>query len=193
MSAPTCREALTALFGAFPRETCWVAANGYISREAFDAGDPPATFYMIGSMGLAPSIALGAALSRPGRRIVVLDGDGNLLMGLGALPVIAAMAPRDLHHVVLDNGVYASTGNQATVAPAAALEEIARAAGYAWAARADDLAALSRELRDLPERRGPTFLRVTVRAEPHPRTFGRVTHGPREIRDRFARGLRGAP
>lgn len=188
---PTAREALAALFAAFPPETCWVAANGYISREAFDAGDPAATFYMIGSMGLAPSIALGAALSRPERRVVVLDGDGNLLMGLGALPVIAAMAPANLHHVVLDNGVYASTGNQPTVAPAASLEGIAAAAGYAWTGRVEDLPSLERELRALPERRGPTFLRVHVQAQPHPRTFGRVTHGPREIRDRFARGLTG--
>lgn len=183
---------MRAVLEAFaPDETCFVAANGYVSRELFDAGDPPATFYMIGSMGLAPSIALGAALARPERRLVVLDGDGNLLMGLGALPVIAACAPANLHHLVLDNGVYASTGNQPTVAPRASLEGIAREAGYAHAARVDDLAGLQRELGRLPARRGPTFLRIMIEAEPHPRTFGRVTHTPVQIRDRFARGLRG--
>lgn len=188
------RDVLRAVLEAFPpADTCFVAANGYVSRELFDAGDPPATFYMIGSMGLAPSIALGAALAQPERRLVVLDGDGNLLMGLGALPVIAACAPPNLHHLVLDNGVYASTGNQPTVASRAALEGIAREAGYAYAARVDDPAGLRRELGELTARRGPTFVRIMIEAEPHPRTFGRVTHTPTQIRDRFARGLRGAP
>lgn len=190
MSELTCRAAILAAYEAFGAEaTSWVAANGYISREAFDAGDPPGAFYMIGSMGLAPSIALGAALARPERTIVVLDGDGNVLMGLGALPVIAAARPRRLHHLVLDNGVYASTGNQATVAPHASLEGIARAAGYPYAARVDDLESLRRELAALPAREGPTFLRIMVKVEPHPRAFGRVTHTPVQIRDRFARGL----
>src|SRR5690606_24679693 len=104
-------------------------------------------------------------LARPARPVVVLDGDGNVLMGLGALPVIAAQRPRRLHHLVLDNGVYASTGNQATVAPTASLEGIARAAGYAYAARVDDLAALRQELVALPGREGPTFLRVMVQEQ----------------------------
>ena len=184
MSGLTCRQAIDAAFEAFGEEAVsWVAANGYISREAFDAGDPPGTFYMIGS--------LGAALARPERTVVVLDGDGNVLMGLGALPVIAAARPRRLHHLVLDNGVYASTGNQATVAPRASLEGIARAAGYTHAARVDDREGLRRELAALPGREGPPFLRVMVAAQPHPRSFGRVTHTPTQIRDRFARGLRG--
>lgn len=190
MSALTCRQAIDAAFEAFGKDAAsWVAANGYISREAFDAGDPPGTFYMIGSMGLAPSIALGAALARPERTIVVLDGDGNVLMGLGALPVIAAARPRRLHHLVLDNGVYASTGNQATVAPGASLQGIALAAGYAYTACVHDEAALRRELAALPGREGPTFLRIMVQEQPHPRSFGRVTHTPVQIRDRFARGL----
>jgi thiamine pyrophosphate-dependent acetolactate synthase large subunit-like protein len=59
-----------------------VVANGYLSRLAFRSRDLPTTFYMIGSMGLASSIGLGVALVRPERRVLVIDGDGNLLMAI---------------------------------------------------------------------------------------------------------------
>src|SRR5436309_9853453 len=87
-----------------------VHANGYIARSSFNVEDRPGNFYMIGSMGLASSIGLGVALSRPDRRVVIYDGDGNLLMNLGATAVIAAKRPANLIHVCFDNGVYASTG-----------------------------------------------------------------------------------
>ena len=60
-----------------------ICANGYISRDAFNANDRPENFYMLGSMGQASSIGLGLALAKPKERIVILDGDGNLLMNLG--------------------------------------------------------------------------------------------------------------
>ncbi|HSE93642.1 MAG TPA: thiamine pyrophosphate-dependent enzyme, partial [Methylomirabilota bacterium] len=80
-----------------------VSANGYPSREAYAVTDRPQNFYMIGSMGLASSIALGVALARPARRAVVLDGDGNLLMNLGVVANVASLAPRNYVHCVFDN------------------------------------------------------------------------------------------
>ncbi len=66
-----------------------ICANGYISRDVFSALDRPKNFYMLGSMGQASSIGLGLALTRPKEKIVVFDGDGNLLMNLGILTMIA--------------------------------------------------------------------------------------------------------
>ena len=71
-----------------------VCANGFLSRWAHAALDRPGQFYMIGSMGLAPSIALGIALAQSGRGVAVIDGDGNVLMNLGTLARIAASRRR---------------------------------------------------------------------------------------------------
>src|SRR5690606_25141592 len=107
-------EALRAAVGVIGREPA-IHANGYIGRESHAVADRPENFYMIGSMGLASAIGVGLALARPDRRVVVFDGDGNLLMGLGTLALVAAVAPANLVHVVLDNGVYGSTGGQRSI------------------------------------------------------------------------------
>src|SRR5207244_4277949 len=100
-------EALQAAVKALGREPV-VHANGYICRESFAVRDRPENFYMIGSMGLASSIGLGAALARDDRTVVIFDGDGNLLMNLGILPMIGDAGrrrrPRRFVHIVFDNG-----------------------------------------------------------------------------------------
>jgi thiamine pyrophosphate-dependent acetolactate synthase large subunit-like protein len=121
-----------------------VCCNGYPSRELYSLRDRPENFYMIGSMGLAGPIALGVALARPDRRVVVLDGDGNVLMALGAMANVGAAAPPNLVHVILDNGAYASTGAQRTLSRQVPLEEVARACGYARVLRVRDAEPLSR-------------------------------------------------
>ena len=73
-----------------------VSANGYISRDLFETCEKPSNFYMIGSMGLASSIALGVALKKPKKRVFVFDGDGNILMNLGSLATIGRISPRNL-------------------------------------------------------------------------------------------------
>ena len=123
----------TALGAIVPllRDELVVHANGFISRESFNIEDRLGNFYMIGSMGLASSIALGVALNKPERRVVVFDGDGNVLMNLGSLAMISALQPRNFVHVVYDNEAYGSTGNQRTVSGQVPLDEIAREIGRA--------------------------------------------------------------
>lgn len=185
-------EAIARIYARLPQDACTVCANGYISREAYATDDRPGNFYMIGSMGLGASIAFGAALARPERPLVVLDGDGNVLMGLGALAVIGTHRPANLYHLCIDNGVYASTGNQPTVAPHVALHGIAREAGYLAGHEVRTPDELDRVLDGLFERPGPVFVRVLVRPMEHPRHFPRVAHSPLQIRDRFAGALGGA-
>ena len=89
---------------------------GFPSRELYEIDDRDKNFYMIGSMGLASSIGLGLALSKPDEDIVVIDGDGSLLMNMGSLVTIFATNPSNLTWIVIDNGAYGSTGNQDTYA-----------------------------------------------------------------------------
>ena len=93
---------------------CLISNIGFPSRELFSVKDRPENFYMLGSMGLASSIGLGLALARPERRVMVLDGDGSVLMNLGTLATIAHHAPENYLLVILDNCCYGSTGSQPT-------------------------------------------------------------------------------
>ena len=105
---------------------------GYPSRELYALKDKVTHFYMLGSMGLASSIGLGLAMAQP-RKVVVLDGDGSLLMNLGSLATIANHAPENYLLVVLDNQCYGSTGCQLTATSHAAdLAAIATGAETSW-------------------------------------------------------------
>lgn len=103
---------------------------GFPSRELYDIKDRDKNFYMIGSMGLASSIGFGLALAKPHEDIVVIDGDGSLLMNMGSLVTIFANNPRNLTWIVIDNGVYGSTGNQDTYAQEIDLVDVARGVGF---------------------------------------------------------------
>lgn len=107
-----------------------IASLGHPAYDLFAAGDRPENFYTWGSMGVASSIGLGLAMARPDRRVIVLDGDGSLLMNLGTLATIAACRPPNLVVVVWDNEAYGTTGGQATAtASGTDLAGVARAAG----------------------------------------------------------------
>jgi sulfopyruvate decarboxylase subunit beta len=100
------------------------------SRELYSVRDAATQFYMLGSMGMASSIGLGIALSRPGKGVLVIEGDGAVLMNLGTLATIADQKPDNYLLAIIDNGVYGSTGGQPTCAARLAdLASIARGAG----------------------------------------------------------------
>ena len=91
-----------------------VASLGHPAYDLFAVADRPANFYTWGSMGLASSIGLGLAMAQPSRRVLVLDGDGSLLMNLGSLATIGWTKPANLVLIVWDNGLYGTTGGQDT-------------------------------------------------------------------------------
>ena len=107
-----------------------ISANGYISRHLFKRHDRNSNFYMLGSMGLASSIALGVALAKPDRKVIAIDGDGNLLMSLGTLAMIGGCCPKNLIHIVIDNEQYETTGGQRSLSVTVDLVQLALAAGY---------------------------------------------------------------
>ena len=146
-----------------------VAGLGAPAWDCTAAGDHPLTFPLWGAMGGAAMLGLGLALSQPDRRVLVVTGDGEMLMGLGALATIALQAPGNLAVVVLDNERYGETGMQAThTAGPADLAGTARALGIA---KAQCLGSEDELLAALPAIRGavgPLFYDIKVRAEDLP-------------------------
>ncbi|GCD48122.1 phosphonopyruvate decarboxylase [Streptomyces paromomycinus] len=140
------------------------STTGYLSRSLFNQGDRPRNFYMQGSMGHVASLALGSALARPSERFVVLDGDGSVLMHMGALTTVGHFAPPNLVHVLFDNQVYDSTGGQATTASTTEFDTIARGSGYRRVQYVASTAAVRPAIQDAFRAEGPTLLVVRGRA-----------------------------
>ncbi len=143
-----------------------IATTGKPSRELFSEADRPGNFYMQGSMGHAPSIGLGVALAQPEKKVVVLDGDGALLMHLGILSSVGHYKPANFYHIVLDNESYETTGDQDTTSASADLEGMALSAGYRIAASVRDEGSLTQALQKILSIPGPGFLRVKINRLP---------------------------
>jgi phosphonopyruvate decarboxylase len=136
----------------------------------------PLNYVSIGAMGIASSHALGLALGRPDKRVIVLDGDGSLLMNLGSLVTIAAAAPRNLLHFVCENSCYEANGSHPL--PNAASVDfagIAKAAGIKHVATYDHLTAFETDLPGLMALEGPSFasLRI-VPGDPSPQDYAYI-------------------
>ena len=166
-----------------------VVCNGFPSREAYALRDRPENFYMIGSMGIASAIGLGVALAQPSRKVVVLDGDGNVLMGMGTLATVGALKPKNFIHIVYDNEVYGSTGNQPTISQSVRLEQVAKAAGYRNVERVRELDDLVYEARTMLKQDGPSFLLVKVSELAE--DVGRVEIEPAAMTRRFREAATG--
>ena len=175
-------QAMQALFDLLADEPV-IVCNGFPSREAQKIRDRPGTFYMIGSMGVAASIGLGLALAKPDQRVVVFDGDGNVLMGMGTLATIGALHPKNLTHVVFDNEVYGTTGNQPSYSRVVRLDQVAKAAGYATVERVWEREDIMYEFKHMLANDGPHFLLIKVNEQIE--DADRVALDPSEITKRF--------
>jgi len=155
-----------------------LATTGYTGRELYALGDSPNQLYMVGSMGCAVSLALGLALARPDRRVIAIDGDGALLMRLGALSTAGAERPPNLVHVLLDNGLHESTGGQATASASVDFCALAHASGYPEVAAINEPAALATALSS--RQAGLRFIHVPITAG-IPERLPRPTMAPAEV------------
>src|SRR5262245_18512614 len=126
----------------------------------------------VGFMGGASSLGLGIALARPERRVLVLDGDGSLLMKLGSLATVAGAAPRNLVHFLFKNGVYHTSGAQGIPGGLSVdFVMMAKGGGYRLALAIDDLGDVERRLPELLRAEGPIFVELrTGLAEQTPMT-----------------------
>ena len=149
-----------------------VPGLGSTAWDAAAAGDNDRNFYLWGAMGGAAMIGLGLALAQPTRRVAVITGDGEMLMGLGSLATIGIQRPRNLAVIVFDNGVYGETGMQPSHTQGGVdLIGVARACGIATCLDVRDenaLADLARRLKNLGE---TLFARVLIAAEEPPRVL----------------------
>jgi phosphonopyruvate decarboxylase len=155
-----------------------VATTGYTGRELYACDDRPNQLYMVGSMGCASAFGLGLAWARPDRRVVVLDGDGALLMRMGALATIGYERPSNLVHVLLDNEAHDSTGTQSTVTHSVDLGACARACGYPTVQRLGSVDDLEKALLDRTE--GLRFLHLKTKPGA-PADLPRPKVTPREV------------
>ncbi|UQR66291.1 thiamine pyrophosphate-dependent enzyme [Bradyrhizobium sp. C-145] len=175
------------LIAKLGNEEAVVGGIGNTNFDLWAAGHRPQNFYMLGSMGLAFPIGLGVALAQPDRRVFALEGDGSLLMQLGALSTIAALKPKNLTMIVMDNGIYQITGAQPT--PAADVADIVAIAvgsglaNSAWAADEEDFERLVENAMAAAE---PSLIAVRIDDKPG---VGTTRRDPVQIRERFMHGL----
>jgi phosphonopyruvate decarboxylase len=168
--------------------TVVLASTGFCGRELYAIDDRANHFYMVGSMGCVVPLALGLALSRPDLRVVALDGDGAALMRMGAFATVGAYAPRNLWHLLLDNGAHESTGGQATVSAQISFAGVAAACGYAATLETAELTELAAWLGSAPLD-GPKFACLFTRTGT-PASLPRPALGPVEVKERFMQQIR---
>lgn len=190
MSASLKRREVVAQLLAGRGELLVVAGLGSTAWDCTAAGDHPLTFPLWGAMGQAAMMGLGLALARPERRVLVVTGDGEMLMGLGSLATIGVQQPANLSVVVIDNERYGETGMQVThTASGVDLAAVARACGFPHAStltRAEEIGAQRAAVHD---RAGPNFAAIKVVAEKVP-----IVLPPRDgglLKARFRRALLG--
>ena len=155
-------EALARIMRHSPEtDSLIIASTGFTGRELYAAADRRNQFYMVGSMGCASSLGLGLALARPDRKVIIVDGDGAVLMRLGNLATIGTYGRGNLYHALLDNGVHDSTGAQATVSPNVDFAAIAAACGYGMALSGNRLEVIE-GLFSEPLMTGPRFAHLRI-------------------------------
>lgn len=150
-----------------------VTGLGSPSYDVHAAGDSPDNYYLWGAMGAAALTGLGLAQAQPGKRVMVITGDGEMLMAFGAMATIAVAAPRNLDIIVLDNQHFGETGMQTShTGRGIALHKIAESAGFAETGELRSLA----EVDDLVGRlgkpaTGPRLFVLKIKAEKLPRSL----------------------
>lgn len=142
-----------------------VSTTGKASRELFETRvangqSHKYDFLSVGSMGHSSSIALGVVLNKPEQRIWCIDGDGSVLMHMGSLAVIGAYKPKNLIHVVINNGAHETVGGMPTVANSIDIVGVAKACGYPYAVSVENFEKLKQELKVVKEREELSLIEI---------------------------------
>jgi phosphonopyruvate decarboxylase len=172
-----------------------VSTTGMISRELFEYREAKGQghahdFLTVGSMGHASQIALGIALQKPNRRVIVFDGDGALLMHMGGLAIIGDYNPKNLVHIVLNNGAHDSVGGQPTVGQKIDVEAIAKAVGYADVILVDNQMSLMAAMNHVNNAviDGVSLININVR-KGNRKDLGRPTTTPQQNKEALMKEL----
>jgi sulfopyruvate decarboxylase subunit beta len=155
---PTRTDYYRALADNLPPQALVVTSLGNASYLWAKLHEAPENFYFEDAMGLALPLALGLAMAQPSRPVIVVEGDGGLLMHLGALVTVGAVNPANLTVLIIQNGVHAASGGQALTNAGLDLAQLARASGIALSENIEKPDALAAKLRDGTARNGAECL-----------------------------------
>jgi len=192
---PSREEALKTILKNLDGDEIIVSTTGKISRELFEARsenkkDYNHDFYNIGAMGCAQSIAFGIALNKKNKKVWVFDGDGSVLMQMGALATIGHHSPGNFYHIIFDNQAHDSTGGQPTCSDTVCFDKVAVACNYKFVQVVNDLNSLKKAVKTLKERKGPSLIVVKVKKGSR-EDLGRPTLHPNEHKEEFMNKLKG--
>lgn len=188
------REEIIRRIVAVTGEDPIVSTTGKASRELFEIREANGQthgydFFTVGSMGHSSSIALGIAVNEPEKKVWCIDGDGSALMHMGAMAVIGATQPKNLVHIVINNGAHETVGGMPTVAGKIDLVQIARGCGYPNAVSADNFENLDETLKEAKKAAGLSFIEVKCAIGARS-DLGRPTTTPEENKKAFMESLR---
>lgn len=181
---PTRIEALKLINSLKDDKTVQLATTGKTGRELYEIEDAPNNLYMVGSMGCVSSLGLGLALAKKDKDIVVIEGDGALLMRMGSLATNGYYAPKNMLHILLDNNTHDSTGGQSTVSHNVNFVDIAAACGYSKSIYVHNLEELESCIKDWKREKSLTFLYMKI-AKGSKEGLGRPKMKPYEVKERL--------
>jgi thiamine pyrophosphate-dependent acetolactate synthase large subunit-like protein len=169
-----------------------VTGLGSPSYDVMAAGDHDNNYYLWAAMGSAAMVGLGLATAKPDHSVLVITGDGEMLMGMGGLATIATRKPANLTIAILDNGHFGETGMQVSHAGLGVnLDRVAQACGFGWTREIRDMAGVDDLRTRLSSRDGVKLATIKVKAENPPRVLP-----PRDgvyVKNRFRAALGHAP
>lgn len=181
---PSRLEALNVIHSLKDSNTIQLATTGKTGRELYELEDSRNNFYMVGSMGCINSIGLGLSMARKDKDIIVIDGDGALLMRMGSLATNGTYSPPNMLHILLDNNIYDSTGGQSTVSHNVHFETIAASCGYRNAIYVHNLEELEHYIWWWKTHKQLTFLNLKI-ATGSKKGLGRPKIKPFEVKERL--------
>lgn len=189
-SFPTREDVLASINYAKDQDTLIFATTGKTGRELYEVEDASNNFYMVGSMGCVSSLALGLALTRKDKKVIAIDGDGSILMRLGAMTTNAYYSPSNMLHLIIDNNSYDSTGGQLTISHNINFIQLAVASGYTDVFYIHDLAELRYHINNWKKDGGLTLLYLKI-AQGAKGNLGRPKVKPYEVTERIIKFING--
>jgi len=181
---PSRYETLWTINQCKDENTIQLATTGKTGRELYEIEDAPNNIYMVGSMGCASSLGLGLACTRKDKDVVIIDGDGAILMRMGSLATNGYYRPENMLHILLDNQSHDSTGGQRTVSHNVNFVEIAAASGYENSYYVHSLEELQSKIAEWKKTKGLTFLYLKI-SPGSKKNLGRPKIAPAEVKARL--------
>jgi len=181
---PSRLSALTTISKFKNEKTVLLATTGKTGRELYEIEDTEHNLYMVGSLGCISSLGLGLALTIIDKKVIVIDGDGSLLMRMGSLATSAHYNPTNMLHILLDNNSHDSTGGQSTVSHDVDFVSVAASSGYENSIYIHNLNELKANISKWKENQGLTFLYLNIQ-KGSKKELGRPKIKPYQVKERL--------